>query len=154
MATRRSAGLLLYRTGPDLQVLIGHMGGPLWARRDEAAWSIPKGEYEGDEPALAAAEREFQEETGQPPPGGDRIDLGEVRQAGGKLVRVWAVRGDVDATACASGAFETEWPPRSGRYVSFPELDRFAWCTPDEARLRLVVAQRAFVDRLQAALSV
>jgi predicted NUDIX family NTP pyrophosphohydrolase len=148
-AKKPSAGLLLHRDGPDgPEVLIAHMGGPFWARKDDGAWSIPKGEHEDDEDPLAAAEREFAEEMGAPAPSGERADLGEVRQSGGKRVRVWAVRGDFDADAIVSNTFELEWPPRSGRLQAFPEVDRAAWFGLDEARRKLVRGQVAFLDRL------
>ena len=149
---RCSAGLLLFRRGPDgnVEVLLGHMGGPLWARRDEAAWSVPKGEYAPPETALDAARREFTEELGLTPPPGEPVDLGEVRQAGGKTVHVWALEGDLDPADVVPGTFEMTWPPRSGRTAVFPELDRVEWTTPAVAATRLVAAQRAFLDRLAA----
>ena len=159
MAVRRSAGLLLYRwTRPGgspalLQVLIGHMGGPLWARKDAGAWSVPKGEYPADEAPLAAARREFTEELGLPAPEGELLDLGEVRQSGGKTVRVWAVEADLDPAQVVPGTFTLQWPPRSGREVEFPELDRVEWYDLDTAGPRLVTAQRAFLDRLRDALA-
>src|SRR5487761_1826498 len=114
----RSAGTLLDRRRADpLEVLLVHPGGPFWARRDAGAWSIPKGEYEHEEDPLAAARREFEEELGAPAPAGPALELGEVRQKGGKLVRVWAVAGDLDASATTSNTFEVEWPPRSGRLI-------------------------------------
>jgi predicted NUDIX family NTP pyrophosphohydrolase len=132
---KRSAGLLLFHTTDNgLEVLLGHMGGPFFARRDAGAWTVPKGEYEPDEPAWEAARREFREELGLPPPDGEAIDLGEVRQTGGKIVTAWAVRAD--------------WPPRSGRLQEFPELDRVAWFGIDRARAVIVKAQAAFLDRL------
>lgn len=149
MAERRSAGILLFRrSGPQLEVLIAHMGGPLWARRDEAAWSVPKGEHEPDEQPVDAARREFEEELGLAVPPGELIELGSIRQSGGKVVTVWALEGDLDVDAVVPGTFEMEWPPRSGRLERFPEVDRTAWCTTGEARARLVVAQRVFLDRL------
>jgi predicted NUDIX family NTP pyrophosphohydrolase len=152
---RQSAGLLLYRFGPDggVQVLIGHPGGPLFARRDEGVWSVPKGEYESDEQPLAAAAREFAEELGQAPPDSERISLGEVRQMSGKRVVVWAVEGDFDIEALSSNLFEMEWPPRSKQFGRFPELDRVAWLSPDEARVKLNPAQVPFVDRLLEAVT-
>ncbi|WP_030688314.1 NUDIX domain-containing protein [Streptomyces sp. NRRL B-1347] len=154
MTARRSAGLLLFRTrGPEPEVLIGHMGGPFWARRDQAAWSVPKGEYGDDEEPLAAAEREFEEELGLPAPTGPRLPLGDVRQTGGKTVTVWAVEADLDPASVVPGTFEMEWPPRSGRVQEFPELDRVAWFPLDRAHDRLVAGQRAFLDRLTALLT-
>ncbi|AWL36810.1 MULTISPECIES: NUDIX domain-containing protein [Streptomyces] len=153
---RRSAGILLYRvvrtgTGQrDVDVLIGHMGGPFWTGRDAAAWSLPKGEYgDGEEPD-AAARREFEEELGLPVPDGAWLPLGEARQRSGKTVAAWAVEGELDPARATPGTFTMEWPRRSGVLREFPEMDRFAWCTPDEAARRLVVGQRVFVERLRA----
>lgn len=142
--------MLLYRVGTDggLEVLLGHPGGPLFARRDEGVWSIPKGEYEPGEQPLAAAAREFTEETGQVPPSTERISLGEVRQASGKRVVVWAVAGDFDPAEMSSNLFEMEWPPRSNKISRFPEIDRVEWFSPEQARVKLSPAQVAFVDRL------
>ncbi|MER7964798.1 NUDIX domain-containing protein [Streptomyces ardesiacus] len=147
---RRSAGLLLHRRGPDggLQVLLGHMGGPYYARRDTGAWTVPKGEYDPAEPAWEAARREFREELGLAPPDGEAVALGEVRQAGGKTVTVWAVAADLDPAAVVPGTFRMEWPPKSGRTEEFPELDRVAWFPLDRAREVIVKAQAAFLDRL------
>ncbi|MGW5033744.1 NUDIX domain-containing protein [Streptomyces nigra] len=146
---RRSAGLLLFRrTDAGPEVLLGHMGGPYFARRDAGAWTVPKGEYAPDEPAWDAARREFQEELGLPPPDGEAVPLGEVRQAGGKTVTVWAVEADLDPAAVVPGTFAMEWPPRSGRTQEFPELDRVAWLPLDRARELIVKAQAAFLDRL------
>jgi len=154
---RRSAGLLLYRRpAAGLQLLLVHPGGPVWAKRDLGAWSIPKGEYADDEDPLAAARREFEEELGAPPPvpasAGDLLDLGEIRQKSGKLVRAWALPGDLDVAEIASNTFTMEWPPRSGQLTEFPEVDRAQWFGPDEARAKLNPAQVALVDRLQEAL--
>ena len=153
---RRSAGILLYRVVGDgdggdngrVEVLLGHMGGPFWAKKDAGAWTIPKGEYEADEDPFVAACREFVEETGIALPHGPITDLGEVRQSGGKVVRAWAIEGDLDAATAVSNTFEIEWPPRSGRMTTFPELDRFEWFDPQTARSRIVVAQRQLLDRL------
>ncbi len=148
---KRSAGILLYRgSGHGLEVLLVHMGGPLWARRDEGAWSIPKGELDPGDDAAAVARREFAEELGHEPPASGWTDLGEVRQAGGKHVRAWGVRGDLDPDRITSNTFEMEWPPRSGRRASFPEVDRAGWFGPEQAARKLVAAQRAFVERLLA----
>ncbi|MEU8930881.1 NUDIX domain-containing protein [Streptomyces sp. NPDC048409] len=146
---KRSAGLLLFRhTGQGVEVLLGHMGGPFFARKDAGAWSVPKGEYEPGETAWEAARREFQEELGLPPPDGEALALGEVRQGNGKIVTVWAVEADLDPAAMEPGTFTMEWPPRSGRIQEFPELDRVAWLSPDRAREVIVKAQAAFLDRL------
>jgi len=152
---RHSAGLLLYQhTGDGLQVLLGHMGGPFFAKRDAGAWSVPKGEYvPEEETAWHAARREFQEELGLPPPDGEALELGEVRQSGGKTVTAWALRADLDPAAITPGTFQMEWPPRSGRVQEFPEIDRVEWFDPDEARRRLKAAQVPFLDRLEAALA-
>ncbi|MEU1078765.1 NUDIX domain-containing protein [Streptomyces sp. NPDC005908] len=149
MTKARSAGLLLFRrTGEGVEVLLGHMGGPFHARRDAGAWTVPKGEYEPDEPAWEAARREFEEELGLPPPDGEAVPLGEVRQSGGKTVTAWAVEADLDPAAVVPGTFTMEWPPRSGRTQEFPELDRVAWFSLDRAREVVVSAQTAFLDRL------
>lgn len=134
--------------GARIEVLIVHPGGPYWARRDDGAWSIPKGEVEpGEDPAICAA-REFTEELGVPVPPASWVDLGEVVQAGGKHVRAWAVAGDVDVAAVRSTTFEMQWPPRSGRWQEFPEVDRAAWADLPTARMKLVTAQVALLDRL------
>ena len=146
---RTSAGILLHRrrdSGPE--VLIGHMGGPFWTRKDDAAWSIPKGEYGPDEDPFAVALREFEEETGTPLPASDLVPLGQVRQSGGKVLTVWAAEGDLDAEATTSNTFELEWPPRSGRVQEFPEIDRAAWVPVDVARAKLVTGQVPLLDRL------
>jgi predicted NUDIX family NTP pyrophosphohydrolase len=149
MAAKRSAGLLVFRRGPaGLEVLLGHMGGPFWARKDIGAWSVPKGEYEPDEQPLAAARREFLEELGLPAPEGELIDLGEVRQSSGKVVTAWAVEGDLDPADVVPGTFEMEWPKGSGQLREFPEIDRVAWLDVDAARAKIVAAQRPFLDRL------
>ncbi|MGY1606336.1 MULTISPECIES: NUDIX domain-containing protein [unclassified Geodermatophilus] len=151
---RRSAGILLYRRGPggDPQVLLGHMGGPFWARKDAGAWSIPKGEHDDGEDPLAAARREFAEELGSPVPATSLTPLGELR-AGAKVLTVWAAEGDLDAGAVVSGTFPLEWPPRSGRVQHFPEVDRAAWFDLAEARVRLVKGQVPYLDRLAALLA-
>ncbi|WP_369054065.1 NUDIX domain-containing protein [Kineococcus terrestris] len=147
---RRSAGLLLHRPAPDggVEVLIAHMGGPFWARRDERAWSVPKGEPEEGEDLLAAARREFTEELGLPVPPGEPVALGEFRQSGGKVVSVWALAGDLDVTALRPGTFALEHPPGSGRVRHHPEVDRAAWVSPGVARAKLVAGQAPAVDRL------
>jgi predicted NUDIX family NTP pyrophosphohydrolase len=149
MAAKRSAGILVFRrTNGQVEVLIAHMGGPLWARKDAGAWSVPKGEYEPDETAEAAARREFQEELGLPVPAGDLIDLGEVKQSSGKIVTVWALEGDLDPALVVPGTFQMEWPRGSGVMRDFPEIDRAAWFDLATAREKLVTAQREFLDRL------
>lgn len=154
MSTRRSAGILLFRrTGGRLEVLLAHPGGPLYVTRDEGHWSMPKGEPVGDEPLLEVAVREFTEETGVPPPDGERIELGSIQQKGGKIVHAWALEGDLDPSTAHSNTFEMEWPPRSGRRATFPEIDRVAWFAPDEARRRIKDTQIPLIDRLEAALA-
>jgi predicted NUDIX family NTP pyrophosphohydrolase len=150
MPPKQSAGLLLYRRHTaGLDVLLGHMGGPYFARRDAGAWSIPKGEYGPDEAPLAAARREFEEEFGTPPPAATTsLELGTVRQRNGKLVTAWAIEADFDATRLISNTFELEWPPRSGRTQSFPEIDRAAWFDLDTARAKMIAGQDALLDRL------
>ncbi|GHH85206.1 DNA mismatch repair protein MutT [Streptomyces sulfonofaciens] len=157
MTEKRSAGLLLFRPAPEdtgrgaadrAEVLLGHMGGPFWARRDAGAWTLPKGEYEPPEEPWEAARREFAEELGLPAPDGEPVPLGEVRQSGGKVVTAWAVRGDLDPRAVTPGTFTMEWPRGSGRTAAFPELDRVAWFPLAGARERIVKAQTAFLDRL------
>ncbi|BBA98976.1 putative MutT-like protein [Actinacidiphila reveromycinica] len=146
---RRSAGLLLFRrTGAGVEVLLGHMGGPFWARKDAGAWTVPKGEYAGDETPWDAARREFREELGLPAPQGEPLPLGEVVQSGGKHVTVWAVEGDLDPADVVPGTFAMEWPRGSGRTAHFPELDRVAWFGLDAARGVVVRAQARFLDRL------
>jgi predicted NUDIX family NTP pyrophosphohydrolase len=148
----RSAGILLYRRrGDALEVLAVHPGGPFWARRDEGAWSIPKGEHRGDD-ALGVARREFAEELGSEVPEGPVLDLGEVRQRGGKVVRAFAVEGDLDPGSIQSNTFEMEWPPRSGRQREFPEVDRAAWFSLEVARKKLNPGQAELLDLLAARL--
>ena len=148
---KRSAGIVLYRrTGPGVDVLLGHMGGPFWARKDAGAWTIPKGEIESGEDPLAVAQREFEEEIGVPVPSGAIIDLGEIRQGGGKTVQAWAVEGDLDPATAVSNTFEMEWPPRSGRTQRFPELDRVEWFDLATARSVIIEGQRALLARLPA----
>ena len=151
MAAKQSAGLLVFRAGGGrIEVLLGHMGGPFWARKDAGAWSIPKGEYGDDEAPEAAARREFTEELGLPVPVGPLLDLGEARQSGGKIVTIWALEGEIDPDAVVPGTFELEWPPKSGRHQEFPELDRVGWFDLEAAREKLVKAQQPFLDRLAA----
>ncbi len=144
---KRSAGLLMYRRGNGLEVFLVHPGGPFWAKKDLGVWSIPKGEHlEGEQP-LAAARREFEEETGFAAEG-NFVDLGEARQAGGKTVIAWAFEGDCDPAKLRSNAFEMEWPPKSGRRVEFPEADRGGWFSMEEAAKYLLAGQRVFLERL------
>jgi len=152
---RRSAGLLLYRrtAAGDVEVLLAHPGGPLWAKRDAGVWTVPKGEFHDGEAAWAVARREFEEETGHPAPDGDPIELGEIRQKGGKLVEAWALEGDLDPATARSNTFPFEWPPRSGRWITIPEIDRVEWFAPDEARQRIKDTQIPFIDRLLQALA-
>ena len=146
---RRSAGILLYRRHQGiLEVLLVHPGGPMWINRDAGAWSIPKGEYSDDEDPQAVALREFQEETGQPPPTGDLVALGEIRQKGGKVVTAWAAPGDLDPEAITSNTFKLQWPPNSGRWRTVPEVDRAGWFDPSTAKDKLLAAQAELVDRL------
>jgi predicted NUDIX family NTP pyrophosphohydrolase len=149
-----SAGLLLHRAGPaGPELLLGHMGGPYWAGKDEGAWSIPKGEPGPGEDPRATAVREFTEELGTAPPEGPLVCLGTARQRSGKTVTVFALQADLDAEHITPGTFELEWPPRSGRMRAFPEIDRAAWFEPDTARRKLVRGQQEFVDRLLAVLA-
>lgn len=151
MAIINSSGILLYRRSQGTtEVLIGHMGGPFWARRDDGAWSIPKGERNPGEDPQAAARREFSEELGLPVPPGELASLGDVQQSGGKVVTVWALEGDLEPAQVTPGTFQMEWPRGSGRLQEFPEIDRAAWFDLGSARAKLVKAQRAFLDRLEA----
>jgi predicted NUDIX family NTP pyrophosphohydrolase len=146
---KQSAGIVLFRRrGEQLEVLLGHSGGPFWQRRDAGAWSIPKGEYDDGEAALAAARREFSEELGLPVPEGPAISLGCIKQKNGKVVTAWAVEGDLAPDSITPGTFPLEWPKGSGRIVDFPEVDRVAWFDPDEARGRMIAGQAALLDRL------
>ncbi|HWD52661.1 MAG TPA: NUDIX domain-containing protein [Acidimicrobiales bacterium] len=150
---KRSAGILPFRVSSDqsVEVLIVHPGGPLWKNKQDQAWSVVKGEYDPDEAPEQAAEREFFEELGLPAPKGERLDLGEVQQAGGKRVRVWAVEVEnLPVEDIISNRFEMEWPPNSGQQQSFPEIDRADWVPIELARGRLVTAQAEFLDRLLA----
>jgi len=149
-AERRSAGVLLYRRTANggLELLLAHPGGPLFARKDAGHWSIPKGEIEPGEAPIDVARREFEEETGHPVPDGSPIDLGEIRQKGGKYVVAWALEGDLDPAAAHSNTFPFQWPPRSGRYIQIPEIDRVEWFAPDEAKARIKETQIPFIDRL------
>jgi predicted NUDIX family NTP pyrophosphohydrolase len=150
-----SAGLLLYRISSrgEVDVLIAHPGGPFWARKDAAAWSVPKGEYQPGEDPLAAAHREFGEEVGLPVPEGEVVFLGQRRQPGGKRVSVWALEGDLDVTHASSNTFELEWPKGSGRVREFPEVDRVEWVPVDRARHKLLRGQVPFLDVLIATIA-
>ncbi|SDJ21707.1 Predicted NTP pyrophosphohydrolase, NUDIX family [Frankineae bacterium MT45] len=152
---RRSAGILLYRNAgsPDrssdqVEVLLAHTGGPLWARRDLNAWSIPKGEYDDTEAPLDAAQREFQEELGLPVPVGELRPLGEITQKNRKIVIAWALAGELEPSTINPGTFELEWPPRSGRTQQVPEIDRVEWFTIADAAPRMFSGQEEFLQRL------
>jgi predicted NUDIX family NTP pyrophosphohydrolase len=146
---KRSAGLLIYRrpAGAAIEVFLVHPGGPLWAKKDLGAWSIPKGEYSAEEDPLTAARREFEEETGFEATG-PFIQLGEVKQAGGKIVTAWAAEGSFDPRELRSNTFRMEWPPRSGREIDVPEVDRGGWFSTAEAKAKLLSGQLPFLDRL------
>ena len=144
---RHSAGLLVWRRRPDVEVLLAHPGGPLHAHRD--VWGIPKGLIESGEDLLTTAYREFTEELGLPPPPGEPVPLGEIMQKGGKVVTAWALEGDVDLTAFSPGLFEMVWPPRSGQLQKFPEIDRAEWFAVDAARLKMLPEQLPLLDRLE-----
>jgi predicted NUDIX family NTP pyrophosphohydrolase len=145
---KRSAGILIYRRGQrGLELLLVHPGGPFWKKRDIGAWSIPKGEYLAGEDPITVAMREFEEETGARPTG-DLQPLGEVVQKGGKIVAAWAVESDLDPAKIKSNTFEIEWPPKSGRKATFPEIDQAAWFSPDEARAKILPSQKPFIERL------
>jgi predicted NUDIX family NTP pyrophosphohydrolase len=147
-----SAGLLLYRIGDgSVEVLIGHPGGPFWAKKDDGAWSIPKGEYiDGEDPWLAAR-REFTEELGKQPPDGPRIDFPPLRQPSGKIITAFAVRGDLDLDGTVSNTFTVEWPKGSGNVREYPEIDRVDWFSVGEARSKLLKGQRPLLDQLMHA---
>jgi predicted NUDIX family NTP pyrophosphohydrolase len=139
----------MYRgSGLSLELLLVHPGGPFWVKKDDGAWSIPKGEYEQGEDSLSVAKREFEEELGSPPPQGKFLKLGELVQPSRKVITAFAVQGDFDPATLASNHFEMEWPPKSGRKQSFPEVDRAAWFPPAEAQEKIQPGQAAFIDRL------
>ena len=145
---KKSAGLLLYRHNEgSLEVLLVHPGGPFWRNKDEGSWTIPKGEFIDEDP-LAAAKREFNEETGTAPPDGPYMPLTPIKQKNGKVVSAWAVEGDFDPARLSSNEFETEWPPKSGRMQKFPEVDRAEWFAPDVAKQKMLSGQGALVDEL------
>ena len=150
-----SAGILLHRHhGGVLEVLLAHPGGPFWSRKDDGAWSIPKGEYDSGDDPWEVAQREFLEELGTPAPAGERLDLGDTRQAGGKVVRAFAVAGDLDIVGFHSNTFTIEWPKGSGRLCEFPEIDRVSWLPITDARVKILKGQVVFLDRLLAAAEV
>ncbi|MGD0443931.1 MAG: NUDIX domain-containing protein [Edaphobacter sp.] len=144
---KRSAGVILYRRRDGVEVFLVHPGGPFWSKKDEGAWSIPKGEYQAGEESIDVARREFFEETGFEV-SGDLVEVGTVKQTAGKVVTAWAVEGDCDPALLRSNVFEMEWPPRSGRVQSFPEVDRGGWFTLDEARRRILKSQEPLLDLL------
>jgi predicted NUDIX family NTP pyrophosphohydrolase len=147
---KRSAGLLMYRRAisGEVEVLLVHPGGPFWAKKDKGAWSISKGEYADGEPPLDAAKREFEEETGFLAQG-EFLELGQVQQSGGKVVSAWAFAGDCDPAKLVSNRFSMEWPPRSGRMIEFPEVDRGGWFAIQDAKEQILKSQAPFLDRLQ-----
>jgi len=151
--TKLSAGLLMFRRSRGLELFLVHPGGPFFRNKDDGAWSIPKGEVEDGAEPLAIALREFSEETGAAAPEGELVALGEVRQKGGKRVLAWAIEGDVETSAVKSNTFELEWPPRSGRKETFPEIDRAEFFPPELARRKLNPAQAELVDRLEKKLA-
>jgi predicted NUDIX family NTP pyrophosphohydrolase len=150
MGSRRSAGILLYRRDRDgaVEVLLAHPGGPVFASKDAGHWTIPKGEIDEDEEPWDVARREFEEETGHPPPDGPSIELGEITQKGGKVVVGWGLEGDLDPATAHSNTFPFQWPPKSGRYITIPEVDRVEWFAPDEARRCIKDTQIPLIDRL------
>ena len=151
--SRLSAGILLFREREGhLEVLLGHPGGPFFAKKDEGSWTVLKGEADPGEELVAVARREFAEETGQQPPDDTMLELGEVRQRGGKTVVAWALAGDLDPAEARSNTFEMEWPPRSGRTGEFPEIDRVGWFDLETAREKILPAQAPFLDRLERAI--
>ncbi len=146
---KKSAGILLYRINDKtLEVLLVHPGGPFFVKKDAGAWTIPKGEYLDDEQPLAAALREFEEETGTRPEG-DTIALTPVKQKGGKMVQAWAIKGEIDAESIKSNTFKLEYPYRSGKWIEAPEIDKAGWFSVEEARRKMNPAQVALVDELQ-----
>jgi predicted NUDIX family NTP pyrophosphohydrolase len=150
---RTSAGILLWRRRDDrVEVLLAHQGGPFWVKKDHGHWTVPKGELDGSDDLVGVARREFQEETGHVAPDGPLIELGRITQKSGKVVVAWAAEGDLDPAAAFSNTYQVEWPPRSGRMQSFPEIDRVEWFDLDEAARRLKAAQVPFLERLAAAL--
>ena len=154
MVAKQSAGILMYRrVGEGMEVFLVHPGGPIWARKDLGVWSIPKGEYGDDEDPLAAARREFLEETGCQV-SGPFVELGSIVQKSGKTVVAWGAEGDCDAAAIRSNLVTIEWPPRSGQSLEIPEVDRAEWFSPDLAKVKLLAGQGQFVERLIAGLGL
>ena len=146
---KKSAGLLVYRQAAgDIEVLLVHPGGPFWRNKDQGAWTIPKGEFDETEDPLAAAKREFKEETGSTSPNGPYISLKAIKQKNGKIVHAWAVEGDFDPGELNSNTFLCEWPPKSGRMQEFPEVDRAGWFAPDVAKEKMLSGQPALIDEL------
>jgi predicted NUDIX family NTP pyrophosphohydrolase len=146
LMAQKSAGILLYRLSAGTpELFLVHPGGPFWAKKDDGAWSIPKGLYEEGEPPLEAAKREFREETGLPVDG-EFVPLGDFRQPGGKIVSAWLVEADCDAAAVKSNLFAIEWPPRSGKTAEFPEIDRAGWFSPEEAMIKIVRGQKPIIE--------
>jgi predicted NUDIX family NTP pyrophosphohydrolase len=146
---KQSAGVLLYKlTDGLLHLFLVHPGGPFFRKKDDGAWSIPKGEFDDDEEPLAAAQREFEEEVGKPV-SGNFIKLQPIKQKSGKVVHAWAVEGDIDHEQITSNLFEMEWPPKSGKMASFPEIDRAGWFTVDVARQKIIQGQIALIDELE-----
>ncbi len=145
-----SAGLLVYRVKEkNVEVFLVHPGGPFWVKKDDGAWSVPKGEYTAQEDPLEAAKREFKEETGFDPPAGKMMELKPIKQPSGKIVSVWAVEDDFEATKIKSNLFSMEWPPKSGRQQEFPEVDRAGWFSLDEAKGKILKGQAGFLEQLQ-----
>jgi predicted NUDIX family NTP pyrophosphohydrolase len=146
---KKSAGVLMYRLNQEVvEVLLVHPGGPFWRNRDDGAWTIPKGEFTDDEEPLTAAKREFEEELGAGAPAGNYIQLKPIKQKNGKIVHAWAVEGDFDPATLSSNTFEMEWPPKSGRRKSFPEVDRAQWFAAELAKQKMLFGQPALVDEL------
>jgi predicted NUDIX family NTP pyrophosphohydrolase len=153
MPAKVSAGLLVYRlTSASLELLLVHPGGPFWAKKDDGAWFIPKGELEVGEEPLAAARREFREELGLDPPGAEPLELGTVKNKGGKLIHAWGLAGDLDLGEVRSNTFELEWPPRSGKTREFPEVDRAEYFAVERALEKMHPAEQPFIERLLHAL--
>ena len=153
MPSKRSAGILLYRRrSGQLEVLLVHLGGPFWSKKDDGAWFIPKGELEADEEPLQAARREFREELGSEPPNGEPLTLGTVKNKSGKLIYAWALEGDLELAAFKSNSFTLEWPPRSGQMREFPEIDRAAFFELSDAEQKLHQAEQPLLERLRALL--